>query len=39
MKKLFVIVILALMLPACAARIVRGSGDVVSEVRDVRDFD
>ncbi len=41
MKKLvlFGIAMLTVTLSACAARIVRGSGDVVSEVRDVSGFD
>ncbi|MBC8503922.1 MAG: DUF2807 domain-containing protein [Anaerolineales bacterium] len=41
MKKNILVAILSLtlILSACAARIVRGSGDVVSEMRDVSGFD
>lgn len=41
MKKFLILftIIFALLLSSCAARVVRGSGDVVSEVRDVQGFD
>jgi len=41
MKKLIfcVIIAMAMMLSACAARVVRGSGNVISETRNVRSFE